>query len=219
MVAPNLLRPNPWNPNFVSPENETKLGESLRQLGMFKPIIVRDKADKPTGTKYEILGGEHRWKEAIGIAMAEVPIFDLGKIDDDLAKKISLADNPRYGSDDTIKLAELLEGIEGGSQIYEILPFSEADVSAIFSSVTIALDELELDEGYDEKAAAEPEEAKASKAPKTHTIMRFKVQLGDAERITELIAKISKRQGFTASDDLINAGDALVHQLFGVVED
>jgi ParB-like chromosome segregation protein Spo0J len=219
MVDPALLRPNPWNPNFVAPENEAKLGESIRQLGMFKPIIVRQSTEKKSGTKYEILGGEHRWKESKALKMLEIPIFDLGVIDDDLAKKISLADNPRYGSDDTIKLAELLEGIEGGSQLHEILPFSEADVSAIFASVTIALDELELDDGYDTKVSAEPEETKAEKAPKTHTIMRFKVQIADAERITELIAKIKKRQGLTASDDLTNAGDALVHQLFGAVED
>jgi hypothetical protein len=44
--------------------------------------------------------------------------------------------------------------------------------------------------------------------------MRFKVPLGDAEKITELIVKVKKRQNFTSSDDLTNAGDALVHQLF-----
>lgn len=147
-VAPTLLRPNPWNPNLVSPENEAKLGESIKQLGMFKPLIVRELYDRATDTKYEILGGEHRWKEAIGQGWDAVPIYDLGVVDDATAKKITIADNPRYGSDDSIKMAELLEGLDDGKSIHEILPYSEADLSAIFSSVTIALDELELDESY-----------------------------------------------------------------------
>jgi hypothetical protein len=43
--------------------------------------------------------------------------------------------------------------------------------------------------------------------------MRFKISLGDAEAISALIEKIQKRHGLTASDELTNAGDALVHIL------
>lgn len=216
MVDPAWLRPNSFNVNIVSPENEEKLAESMRRLGMFKPIVVRERYDHATDTKYEILGGEHRWLGARALGLTEVPIFNVGAIDDDTAKKISLADNARYGADDTIRLAELLESMDDGASIHELLPFTEADVNAIFTATDIALDELEYD-GYEEKAP-DPDEPAPEKAPRTHTIMRFKVSLKDAERITELIAKIKKRQDFTASDDLTNAGDALVHQLFGASE-
>ena len=37
--------------------------------------------------------------------------------------------------------------------------------------------------------------------------------LGDAERLTALIAETQKIQGLTTSDELTNAGDALVHLL------
>jgi hypothetical protein len=58
-----------------------------------------------------------------------------------------------------------------------------------------------------------PEE-KLAKTPRTHTIMRFKVALADAERITERIVAVKHEHGLTTSDDLTNAGDALVQILF-----
>jgi ParB-like chromosome segregation protein Spo0J len=216
MVSPLLLRPNPWNTNIVSPDNEEKLALSISHFGLFKPIVVRD-LPGDDGTEYEILGGEHRWGAAVNAKLHEIPIFSVGEIDDDTAKKISLADNARYGADDTIELAKLLEGLHDAAQLNEILPWSASDISAIFSSVDIALEELDIGEGFEEEEAPAPSD-KAAAAPKTHTIMRFKVQLEDAERVTELVAKIKKRQNFTTSDDLTNAGDALVHALFATAE-
>lgn len=211
MVDPNELRPNPWNTNRVSPDNETKLGNSISTLGLFKPFVVRQVKDVEG---YEILGGENRWREALEAKLDKVPIFNLGVIDDDKAKKISLADNMRYGADDTIALAELIEGLEDSSELQNFLPYTEADMNAICASVSIALDALEIpDDGFEEEGAPGPA---PEKAPKTHTIMRFKVTLGDAEAITELLTKVKKRQAFTSSDDLTNAGDALVHQLFKI---
>lgn len=208
-VHPNRLRPNPWNTNFVSPENETKLARSLEELGQFKPIIVRELPDGET--EFEILGGEHRWQIAMNTGLTEVFIFNLGVIDDLMAKKVSLADNPRYGADDTLALAKLLGEIGTADEIQGFLPYTDADVSAIFSSTDIALGELELPESFEETA---PEEIKPERVPKTHTIMRFKVPLSDAERITEVIAKTQKHQDFNSSDELTNAGDALVHLIF-----
>ncbi|MFH3733079.1 chromosome partitioning protein ParB, partial [Acinetobacter baumannii] len=47
----------------------------------------------------------------------------------------------------------------------------------------------------------------------THQIMRFKVPIEDVDAITKLIEKTIKAQGFTESDSLTNAGDALVYLL------
>ena len=215
-VDPALCQPNPFNPNVVSPENDEKLGNSIEVLGLFKPIVTRS-LEHDEERPYQILGGEHRWSHAISRGLKSIPIYNLGVISDELAKKISLADNARYGADDTVKLAELLEGLEDASDIHELLPYTETDIASIFSSSTIALDDLELDAGFE---ASEPaaEETKPEKTPKTHVIMRFKVTIADGERITEQISKIKKHQGFTGADDLTNAGDALVHQLFGAGE-
>jgi hypothetical protein len=206
VVEIGLLRPNPWNSNHVSPDNEEKLQESIRQFGLFKPIVVRDKLDY-----YEILGGQHRWEAAKEVGLTEVPIFVV-EADDNMAKRITLADNARYGADDSIELAKLMEEIGTSEDLQGFLPYTDADVNAIFSHVNIALDELDLSGGFEEteEKVVEP---KAERVAKTHTMMRFKVGITDAEKITALIAKIQKRQGLTASDELTNAGDALVFAL------
>lgn len=209
-VPVGQLRPNPWNTNFVSPENEVKLVESIRQFGLFKPIVVRQ-----VDEHFEILGGEHRWEGAKAAGLVEVPIYDLGIIDDEKAKKISLVDNARYGADNALDLAELMKEIGTAEDFQNFLPFSDADVKAIFASATIAGEELDLDEDDFNSALEEPEIPAAAKPAKTHTIMRVKLLNADAERLTKLIAKTQKDNGFTGSDELTNAGDAIVHLLLG----
>jgi ParB-like chromosome segregation protein Spo0J len=211
-IDPKRLRANPWNVNIVTPDNEAKIAESLRQLGQFKPVIVRELYDAATKTDYEILGGEHRWQIALREGTPEIDVYNVGVVSDEIAKKISIADNARYGADDTLALGKLLDEIGDANDLQAILPFSESDINAIFNSSNIALDELDLPEEFD-KSDDEKPEAPLEKAPKTHTIMRFKVPIGDAERITELIAKVQKHEGFSGSDELTNAGDALVHVL------
>lgn len=213
-IDPHKLRPNPWNTNIVSPENEAKISKSLKALGNFKPIIVRELRDETSDTDYEILGGEHRWDVAIKESWPEVDVYNVGVVSDEIAKKITIADNARYGADDTLALGRLLEELGTPADLQEILPYSEADVNAIFAASHIALDELDLPEELGSKTETEREEAPA-KAPKTHTIMRFKLPIADAERITEKITRAQKDEGFTSSDELTNAGDALVHLLLG----
>lgn len=197
---PALLQPNPWNTNVVSPDMEKKLDESLKRLAMFKPIIVRE---LPSG-KLEIIGGAHRAESAIRLKLKTVPIYNLGPIDDKKAKEIGLIDNGRYGVDDAVGLAELLADLGNPDELTTFMPFSDAEMTAIFSATKVDLDDLDLD--------ADPDPSPpVTKNPPTHTIMRFKVPLGDAEYIEGVIQAVMKSQGLTGSDDLTNAGDALVH--------
>lgn len=200
------LRPNAWNTNFVSPDNEPKLDASLREFGLFKEIVVRELDDG-----FEILGGQHRWESAVRVGFKLVPVRNLGPIDDVTAKRISLLDNARYGADDGLLLAELLQDV-GSEFMQSIAPYTAHDVD--FSNLNIALDDLDIDENFDKPE--EPAEPAAASAPKTHAMMRFKVPLGDAERVTELITRTQKRHGLTESDAMTNAGDALVQLLFSI---
>ena len=215
-VSPDELRPNPWNTNFVSVENESRLENSVDRFdGLFKPIIVRQ-VEGVEG--YEILGGEHRWIVAKRKRLATVPIWNLGTIPDNRAKEISIADNARYGADDTVALAELFKELgESPEVIQSYLPYGDVDIQSIFSSTDIALDELDLDEEI--KSDEKIDEPKLPRTPKTHTIMRFKVPIEDAERITELISTIQREQGYTSADQMTNAGDALVHLLISNEDD
>ena len=204
-IEVHRLRPNPWNTNFVTPDNEAKLEASLKRFGLFKPIIVRDTEDG----FYQILGGEHRWETAKKLGDKTVLCINLGVMDETRAKEISLVDNARYGTDDSLGLAKLLEDLDT-DVLTAISPFTTSDIDALHSTLNIALDELDLDETIEEKAEVEADETKPAKAPKTHEVMRFKVTVADAQRVAKKIAQAQKRYGFTASDDLTNAGDALV---------
>ena len=201
-VDPRKLRPNDWNTNHVSPENERKLEASVDQFGVFKPIIVREKDGH-----LEILGGQHRAQLAARRGEREVPIINLGNISDVRAKEISLIDNGRYGSDDTLELSKLLESL-GGENYKDFLPYTDEDFTSIFSSIDIDLDNLGgIDDDEDLPEPINP----TAKPVQTHTVMRFKIPVDDAHNITDVIERVMKQQGYTQGDSLTNAGDALVH--------
>ena len=204
MLAPDQLTPNPWNTNIVSPENQQKLEESVKRFGVFKPIVVRELANG----ELQIIGGQHRWEAAQTLGHTEVPVVNLGRISDKQAKEIGLVDNGRYGADDTLQLASLLDDLGvAPEELASFMPYSESDFSSIFSSVNISLDDLDLPDD------AEIPTTPAVKPPQTHQIMRFKVPLDDVGAISDLIERTMKDQRFTDEDSLSNAGNALVHLL------
>jgi hypothetical protein len=197
---PNKLEPNPWNTNIVSPENELKIEASIKEFGLFKPIIVREIEEG----RFEILGGEHRARVAIKMGLKEVPVTNLGPIDTDKAKKIGLVDNGRYGEDDTLQLADLLKELGDIEDLSSILPYSEDDITNVFTS-GLALEDLELPDldDYDGELPTTP-------VTPTTQILRFKVPIEDATKITTLIEKTMKQNGLTNGDSYENAGNALI---------
>jgi ParB-like chromosome segregation protein Spo0J len=198
---PKRLQPNPWNTNHVSPEAAAKLDASVRRRGMFKPVIVRELAD---GT-LQIIGGQHRVEAAVRLKLKTVPIHNVGRIDDKAAQEIGLLDNARYGEDDTLKLAELLEGLGTPEELASFMPLDDDDLAGIFAATNIALEDLDLDD--DGPHAPPPARPKVQ----THQIMRFKVPVEDVAAISQRIERVMKEQKFTDEDSLANAGNALVH--------
>lgn len=196
------LCPNPWNTNLVAPDNQAKIEASVKRYGMFKPLVCRTLHDG----KKEIIGGQHRWEAAKSLGINEVAIVDLGFIDDKQAKEISLIDNARYGTDDSLKLAEILKEL---GDISDVAPISSKELEEIFTASTIDLDSLDkLEEESEDEAKEVAEEVTKSKP--TTQVMRFKVPIADAEFVQNVINNICKLQGFIGSDSLTNAGDALV---------
>lgn len=186
----------------MSPENEAKLDQSLMRFGMYKPIIVRK-----LGSKFEILGGAHRFQSAKRLGMEEIPVIDLGEVDDKKAKEIGLVDNGRYGADDAVALSEILKDIGKDEDISAFLPYTSKEIESIFAATEINFDTLDVSDDQeitlDDNASGGP----------VYQILRFKVTGEDAESITQLIEKVQKSQGLDKSDALTNAGDALVHIL------
>ena len=196
------LVPNPWNTNLVAPDNQAKIEASVQRYGMFKPLVCRTLHD---GRK-EIIGGQHRWEAAKALGIENVAIVDLGVIDDKRAKEISLIDNSRYGTDDNLKLSEVLKEL---GDVSDVMPISNKELEEIFTASTIDLDALDKIEEEADKEAEEVAEEVTKTKPSTQ-VMRFKVPVGDAEFVQNVINNICKLQGFIGSDSLTNAGDALV---------
>lgn len=195
----NAISPNSFNVNVVSPDNEEKISNSLKRLDFFKPILCRE-----TDDGIEIIGGEHRWQAAKRAGDKTIPIINLGRMTDQKAKEISLVDNGRYGSDDTLQLAELLESLGDAQELSSFMPYSDSDIASIFSSVNIELDSLDIPD------TEETPEIPKTLPQQTHVILRFKVPIDDSDMVTKLIERVMKTQSFTESDSLTNAGDALV---------
>lgn len=208
-LDPDLLKPNPWNSNVMTIENEEKLIHSMKRLGVFKPVTARKLRD---GT-LQILGGAHRAKVAKRAGFSTIPVIVLEGISDNRAKEISLVDNARYGDDDGLKLSELFGSLEDPGILSDILPISDIEIETILAATKIDLDDLVPLDDDDTNIDTGP--ADLPKVSKTHTIMRFKVPVADAERIEEKIKRTMKLHDFTKADSLTNAGDALVHLLFG----
>lgn len=206
-VPVSALTPNPWNTNIVTPENEEKIEASLKRFGMFRPIIART---LPDGS-LQILGGEHRWTVAKRLGYKEIPVINLGEISDKKAKEIGLVDNGRYGEDDALALSELLKDLGTTDEILTFLPYSGDELESLFSSSSIALDDLDIpdDDGH-------LPDLPMNKTAQTHQIMRFKVPVEDSEFVQRLIDSTMKSQGFTDDDSMTNAGHAVVHLLKGL---
>lgn len=201
-IAPALLKPNPWNTNSVSPDNETKIDASVKRLGMFKPVVVRE---LPDGS-LQIIGGQHRVESAIRLKLPTVPFISVGVISDNKAKEIGIVDNGRYGEDDSLQLAELMESLGTPEELAAFMPYSDDDFASIFSSVNIALDDLDMSDEEGTAPTMPPE-----RQVQTHQVMRFKVPVGDVAVITKRIESVMKAQRFSDEDSLSNAGNALVH--------
>lgn len=205
---PRALLPNPWNSNRMSPENEAKLDKSIARLGMFKPVVVRE-----TKNGLEILGGQHRAESAARLNLAEIPVINLGAISDEKAKEISIIDNGRYGSDDTLQLAKVIGELGDMSELATFMPFSDTEIDSIFSSINIDLDDLDLPEDN----VPMPELPKEKKV-QTHQILRFKIPSEDAMSIAALIESAKASQNLKSGDSLQDAGDALVYLLKEMVK-
>lgn len=206
-LDPASLKPNPWNPNEVDPVNQDKIKNSIQREGFIKNVMVRelDNGD------LEIIGGHHRVLAAIELGITEIPVINHGAVSDGQAKRWGQIDNARYGQDNLELLAELFaDGEIGDAQsLMDILPYDEDDFVNIFEHT--GLDDVDLDIDIDDDDDIDLSGIGNASPTKTHQILRFKVAIDDADHIGELIARTKQEQGFTDSDDLTNAGDALTH--------
>ncbi len=87
------LQPSPLNPRKqFDDESLDTLVESIRQHGIIEPIVVRENMTPGRGP-FEIITGERRYRAAVAAGLADVPIRNIGTVDDDDALQLMLVEN------------------------------------------------------------------------------------------------------------------------------
>ena len=83
-----LIEPNKDQPRKVFKKEELEeLSKSIKEYGVLQPLIV-----KKTGSKYEIIAGERRWRAANNAGLKEVPVV-IRDYDEQRSREISIIEN------------------------------------------------------------------------------------------------------------------------------
>lgn len=109
------LREAPWNPNVITPEIMTKLGESVKRFGVVANLVVR-----PQGETYEVISSNQRLQVYRELAFESAPCF-IVELDDANARLLAQVLNRTRGEDDLGLKAELLQDILSSLDQEEVL--------------------------------------------------------------------------------------------------
>jgi ParB family chromosome partitioning protein len=84
----DAIKPNPRQPRKVfPPEAMAELEQSIRELGVLVPIIVRRR-----GSGYELIAGERRWRAAASVGLETIPAV-VRESDDRESLEIAVVEN------------------------------------------------------------------------------------------------------------------------------
>jgi ParB family chromosome partitioning protein len=87
-VLVSSIRPNPYQPREHFDEEElASLAESIREVGILQPVLVRETADG-----YELIAGERRWRAARRVGLQHIPAL-VRDTDDASALEHALVEN------------------------------------------------------------------------------------------------------------------------------
>jgi ParB family chromosome partitioning protein len=82
------IRPNPYQPRErFDEELLSELTESIREVGILQPVLVR-----PVGDEYELIAGERRWRAARRLGIGRMPAL-VRESDDVAALEQALVEN------------------------------------------------------------------------------------------------------------------------------
>lgn len=99
----NLLSPNPSQPRaFFDDHRMGELAASIRDHGILQPILVRQ---TPDSDRYQIVAGERRWRAAILVGLAEVPVRVV-ELSDGEALAVAMVENLQRENLNPIEEAE-----------------------------------------------------------------------------------------------------------------
>jgi len=187
VVPIELIEPNPWNPNAMDEAMFEKELASIRKFGFVDPLTVRE-MHHPMGLDdwYEIIDGEHRWRAAKELGLTELPCWNLGVIDDDDARELTIVLNETRGQSDRERLRTLLDDLisrRGEGPIREIMPFDRARFDEIIGKMHVDWTALE-------------ERREAIQSAGRWKELVFRVPHDSARKIEDALDQVKEREGF-----------------------
>lgn len=204
-----LIRPNDWNYNTQTEQTFAKLLNSIRRFGFVEPLIVR-RVPKQEG--YELINGEHRFNAARELRLAELPIIDLGELDDAQAKQLAIILNELGGSPDEVRLADLLREINvdvTAADMTAVLPYGQRELDMMLQSVDFSFANLSTQDSRSPADAAQeqpPEEGAPTNPADEHTLNRRRIVLSLEKEAGD---KLAQRLAVLHSDPVIAVERAL----------
>lgn len=86
-IATSDIRPNSQQPRTQFDEEDlAQLEHSIREFGLFQPIVVRPIPDAKTEPHYELIMGERRWRATQRAELSEIPAIVKDTPDDSMLR-------------------------------------------------------------------------------------------------------------------------------------
>jgi len=86
-INPAEIEPNPRQPRQVFDEEALEeLVHSIREFGLMQPIVVREVDGSGTGTRYQLVMGERRWRASQRAGLTAIPAIVRETHDDSLLR-------------------------------------------------------------------------------------------------------------------------------------
>lgn len=145
--------PNPWNPNEQDEMMRQRTRRSLERFGNVAELLVREVGpSKPEHRGlaekqgYQIVDGEHRWRECVDLGVPEVEVRNLGVVSDAEAQELTIVLNEVGGAPNPRKLSNLiavLDSVGLRGEFEDVAPYTEDEVRAL-----LKIQELDPGEGF-----------------------------------------------------------------------
>lgn len=117
-VALASVHPCPFQPRKeFTPEALRELADSIREQGIIQPLIVR-----PSGSGFELIAGERRWRAAQLLELKEIPVI-VRQADDRAVLELALIENLQREN------LNPLEEAQGYSELVEKFRLRQEDVA------------------------------------------------------------------------------------------
>jgi ParB/RepB/Spo0J family partition protein len=152
MLPRSQIRPNSYNPNFLSPEIFNELVRNIEEHGFLQPVIVSPLNDDPDGFLFEIVDGEHRFDGLAILDVDDIPCF-IANLDTDSRKFLTVRMNKLRGKFDRKKFTALVKDLMERHSFDEVasqLAFSDpSELEAMIDNARNTLPTPEMKAAFD----------------------------------------------------------------------